>query len=1239
MSRRILSLLMLLATFNSVAQSFIFSDSIAKENLKMLWTDYNESFETPLLYVATFPLKCELSGIEASFVQCMFRNVEQQEQKYARFVDIDTIIKVESNVVYTKKRPFVQICFSPFVYDANGKLMVLSYFEIEIRGRQVPSMRFSNNAESSGSLLSSGNWFKIKVDTTGVYKLTYADLRKIGIENPQSTRVFTYGGEQLPECCSDDVLDDLNEIPICRGDGEDAECIVFYVQGPTVLKYDASSKSYLHKKHDYSDYTYLFLTSDFGMGKEIHSVDYENLLEDVSIDSYDSYKYYEKDKVNLVKSGRRWYDSKLQTNVADSVAFYFPYVDKSSPIVGVACMAGRKSNGMSAYFKFGYDGNTIGTSIVNDCYTNCIYAEYKECNLNFFAKSSRLGITYKYVSSDASSEGYIDKICLTAREKLVYNKSQLFFRDSRNVDFEIAKYKLDNNGANPIIWDVTDPLAPQKVKVSTNVSQTTFLIKNDGRLRDFVAFEPINLKHPIVDGPDLGRIDNQDLHGSETPDMVIVYHPDFLSQAEELAEFHEKCDGFNVQIVTQQQIFNEFSGGMPDVSAIRNYAKMLYDRNGRFKYLLLFGDGTFDNKNVLGEKGRYVLTYQSEESESQNNSFVCDDFFAILDDGECGLDGTMDIGVGRLPASTVEEAQDLVDKIKSYVLNPNYGSWRNYISFIADDEEDGSFVTDAERLCSIIEANSPECNVYKIYLDAYTQVSGSSGAMYPDVTSEIKKQLSSGTVIMEYIGHGNPSKIAHETIFKAQDATQLTNKNKLTFFITASCEVGRYDDPNQVSLGERLVKNPNGGAIASLTTTRVVYTSSNYELSKNVFQQKPGENVRLGDLVANAKNATGSVFERNKRSYVLLGDPALRLAHPCNNKVIVSRINGKSVENALSDTINAVDTVTLEGYLCDDSNNVLRKNGVLYSTVYDKANILSTNGNDESSPIISFVSYNSVLYQGKASITDGYFECTFIMPKDINFSYGLGRISLYAVVDSMDISGYSNSIVVGGVPDNVLISDFDGPQIELFMNDTNFVDGQIVGNSAMFIARLFDESGINTTGNGIGHDITIVLDGDTKNTLVLNNYYESYINQYQAGEVRFRLEDLAEGEHTLMFKAWDIYNNSADAEISFVVKNSNSAFVGNVYNYPNPASTDTYFVINHNQTESDLNVNIVIRDLAGRKIAAINARRGVGDTSPIHWTCQQNGKPLANGIYVYTAEISSSAGKSTKSGKMIISRQ
>jgi len=1235
------------AAFTANAQQFI-GGALSKEDLHELWSEQNERTGTPVQICLQSEIPYECQKLEAEWLSCSFRPISADEIPMTQFSKIDTYINICVNVVCAQHKSYAELIFSPFRLNNDGNIEVVDSFRISLRPISLRSRgRLLGAANKTNSLLSEGNWFKIKVDTSGVYKLTYNELRDLGVENPENTRVFSYGGKQLSFYNNDSDFDDLNEIPTLKYLGNDGifnkdDYLVFYAQGPTILDYDADNKILMHKKHDYSDFIYLFLTSDLGAGMSFEEADKVEGVSSVTTSESDSYQYIEKEEIQLVSSGRRWYGNRVHTNMQDSVLFSFSELAKDEAVRCYVAVAGRKSAGSTASFQFSYRKNGLATLNITKNYTSYAYAQYCDKIFEFVPKSPEIYVGYSYVSNNSVSEGYIDKICVMARTKLKYSKNrQLHFRDVRTKEYDNIGFNMAVASGDPTVLDITNPLNPKLIDAKLDNGQLSFIAANDGSVREFVAFESGNLLSPITIGSDVGKVGNQNLHGQTTPVLVIVSDPDFIEAANDLAEMHRNQDGMHVEVVTQQQIFNEFSGGTPDVSAIRNYARMLYRRNDGFKYLLLLGDGTYDNKNILGLGGNHILTYQSELGESGDDTYVSDDFFGLLDDDEGEMYGYLDIGVGRLPANNATEAQQMVDKIKRYTSMKDVGGWRNSVTIISDDADkqaDAEFVLDAEKLCETISNVSPEYNISKIYMDAFGRVSGASGDKYPDATEAIKKQFAKGTVIINYIGHGNPRKWTNEGIFQFNDVKALRNIDRLPFVITASCEIGRFDDHNLTSLGEYLLLNANGGAVAALVTTRVVYHPRNHQLCNNFFSQKPDADTRLGDLVLRAKNATGDKNEKNKRNFVLLGDPALKLVHPSSNQAYVTHINGKNVGNTVSDTIHAIDTVTISGYIGDSEGNLLADNGILYPTVFDKATIQTTNG-IQYAPIINFETYNNILYRGKTSVTDGYFNFSFIMPKDINYSYGLGKISLYAVIDNEEAAGYSNNLLIGGTPENVTISDFDGPEIELFVNDTFFVEGGITNNNPTVIARIWDASGINTTGNGIGHNITAVIDEDLSTEMILNDLYESDIDSYNSGIVSFNLSDLSEGWHTLTFKAWDIYNNSNEATISFKVADEASSALSRVRCYPNPVSDGVWFVADHNQTYCAIDITIKVYDTAGKKVAQLAAKQEPQLHQPIYWDTRCGGKPLESGLYIYTVDISGANGKSSKSGKMIIVRQ
>jgi hypothetical protein len=1240
------------------AQPKLITGSISKEELGSMWGEPNKLFQIPLVYVTRIGLDENCVNITTNFKELTYRQLNGDEDSLIQFWAPSSEIKIDYELVTEKKRQKALLKFSPFrLNPITSKIEVVETFSIEVSENTQKLKSAQDQTYATESLLKSGNWFKIKIDTTGVFRLTYDDLKKIGLSNPENTRVFSYGGRQLSFWNNKPSFDDLNEIPTEIFMGNDnsfnaGDYIIFYAEGAVTLNYDTKNKFFIHKQHDYSKFIYLFLTCDLGKGLQINTIE-NNQSPDYTSTSFDAIKYYELDKVNLVRSGRRWYDEKRADGFRDSVLFYFPNIVQGEKITGSIAIAGRKAPGVqSTYFNFKYHNNNVSNIAITNSYAEYIYATYYNQVISFTpTDQNNIYISYIFNSASSLSEGYLDYICLNARQNLVYNTShQLLFRDSRIPVSSNARYIISNNGHSIQVWDISTPTKPSKVITNAEGNTTSFNFWNDQEIKEFVAFDESVLLKPIIEGDDLGLVTNQNIHAQPTADLVIVSNVKFLKEAEELAELHRQKDNLTVSVFTPQQLYNEFSGGTPDVSAIRNYMRMLYKRSDVElpRYLLLFGDGSYDNKDILGFGSNLILTYQSESAEAEATSFVSDDFFGMLDDNEGETTGALDIGIGRFPVQTEEEAKVMVEKVKTYMSAKSMGDWRNTVTLIADDET--SFVNNSEKLIKQISGLNDNFNFDKIYLDAYKQVSISSGERFPDVTEAINEQIDRGTLLIEYIGHGNPRLLAHEEILTVQDVKTWTNYNKLTFFITASCEVGRFDDHDRISLGEWILLNPTGGGIAAFTTTRVTYDDSNYGLCKNLYDEAFNKNNRIGDFILYAKNNAYHITPDD--NFLLLGDPALKLAVPQNN-IVVSEINdsplaGETNEylsntetNGLkassNDAINALDTVTVKGYIVDETGNMIEKNGILQISVYDKPVTITSNGYDMTPK--QFEVQNSILYKGKDSIENGYFDFSFIVPKDINYSFGNGKISLYASIDSADGAGFTRQFMIGGTS-NTSIADWDGPEINLFMNDENFINGGVTDENPVLLAQLIDESGINTTGNGIGHNITAILDNNQDNVLILNNYYEGYINTYKSGEVRFPLSGLKAGEHSLIFKAWDIYNNSSEAKINFTVYGENTVAIENLHNYPNPFYDETFFAFEHNQSDIELEIEIDIYDLMGKCVARLVSSQSSNSFAiePIRWTgITEGGDKLAKGLYIYRARLTTSNGlENIKSSKLMI---
>jgi hypothetical protein len=766
-------------------------------------------------------------------------------------------------------------------------------------------------------------------------------------------------------------------------------------------------------------------------------------------------------------------------------------------------------------------------------------------------------------------------------------------------------------------------------------------------LREFVAFDMnTTFPKPVLEGPDVGRVSNQDIHGAESAGYIIVSHPDFIDQARVLATYRHDHDGLDTLVLTPQQVYNEFSSGTPDVAAIRNMVRMFYekamDETEMPRYLLLFGDGSYDNKSDDSRNTNYILTYQSPNSLSPVSSFVTDDFFGLLDEIEGGSGGMLDIGVGRFPVKSRAEAQEVVEKTISYSGPESMGDWRNTICFIGDDEDYNTHMTQADDLARTVESERPGFIINKIYLDAYQQVTTSSGARYPDVNAAINQRINKGALIINYTGHGGENGLAHERILEINDIVTWDNTNKYPLFITATCEFSRFDDWEHTSAGEYVFLNPGGGGVALLSTTRLVYSGPNHMLNEQFYNYvfKKDENqeyLRLGDIIRLTKNNAGTGI--NKRSFALLGDPAVILNYP-KYKISVTSINGIPFSEGY-DTIHALEKVTVTGIIEDDAGNLFNSyNGTLYPAVFDKISKITTLANDGGTPF-NYNVRNRILYKGKASITGGTFTFDFIVPKDISYNYGPGKINFYGHDAVTDANGSFEDIIIGGSSDS-LANDTEGPSMKIFLNDDNFVFGGTTDEDPQILVYVNDSSGINTIGTGIGHDLTAVLDNQSDSPIVLNDYYEADKDSYQSGKIMYQLKSLEDGPHKLTVKVWDVYNNSSEDYTEFIVASSEEFILKHLLNYPNPFTTHTSFYFEHNQPGTELDILIQIFTVSGKLVKTIEMQQTATGyrCGPIDWDGLDDfGSRIGRGVYIYRLKVRTTTGQSIeKFEKLVILR-
>lgn len=1206
-------------------------------------------------------------GINEGIDSIKLSNLNYSQLPYNEFLKISNL-ELPDSVVYfheilkSNGTNHLTLFISPY-FIKGGITYQIDDFNFYFKKSPNENNKLKGKIYSDNSVLANGDFYKVKISSSGIYKITGSDLQAMGfsISNLATGRIKIYGngGGMLPEPNSAFTFDDLQENAIeihdinNNGLFESSDYLLFYGKGPHAWNYNYLDGKFSHKHNLYDGYAYYFVNIGDNDGLRLGSTTGSTSNPNVFINDFIELKYYENDSLNNKGTGKRWYGEEYDIETSHNFKFSTTNALNTGFTYIKLAALGRSSASSAITVNANGISNTLQFSAIPMTYdTDFGHYTYTEFQV---PASNSTNISTSYNKPTSSSEAWLDYIEVMTARKLQVSESQMHFRNSQYLATgNIAEFTV-TNGANSKIWEITDWTKPQEIKFNINGADAKFILESDS-LREFILFS-----NSYLTVTNVGKVENQNLHSITQADYVICYNKIFKAYAEELAEYHRDKNFLNVVTVDQEQLFNEFSSGAKDVTALRNFMKMLYDRaNGgttRPKYLLLFGDASYDYKDRIESNTNIVMTFESDNSESPAYSYASDDYFGLLDDTEGNnCYGGLDVGIGRFPVSTTEQARQMLDKL--YVYNSvntstnnqscqtgtsksAFRDWRNTVCFIGDDEDSNTHIDQANDLADYVSKNYPVYNIDKIYLDAYVQETSPGGQSYPEAERDLMARFEKGALLINYTGHGGETKLAHEGLLEISDINNFSNIYNLPLFITATCEFSRYDDPKRVSAGELVWLNPNGGAINMLTTSRLTYSNSNFALNylimQKVFEQSNGEYYSVGDLMRMSKVAAGSLTVN--RNFILLGDPAQVLAYP-RKDIVLTEINSTPIAQ-FSDTINSLSTISMKGYISHFGQKDVDFNGFVYPTFFDKKQKLITLGNDPGSAPYTFDLQKNVIYKGKATVTNGDFEFTFIVPKDINYSYGYGKISLYATDLASDAKGYYDSVMVGGSSTNI-IDDNDGPQISIYFNDKNFTSGGLTDENPVLIAYLSDENGINTTGNGIGHDIVATIDGQTSDNYTLNDYYLADEDTYKSGVVIYSLSNIAVGKHNLAMKAWDILNNSSTENIDFVVVNSNTLSITNLFNYPNPVNEFTNFVFEHNMTCSQMTVELEIFDVNGRIVNTLTKEiTEPGFTvneSDIKWEGDtENGDALPNGIYPYRIKITSELGQSvTKSGKIIL---
>ncbi len=1210
-----------------------------------------------------------LTNLSTSEISASFFDNEQ-----LALIEEDFRVEVES-VQSDEKHQQVVTVF-PF-RKTNGKIERLLSFEVQ-GANSFQEIKKNYYTYVDHSILAEGDIYKIAIAKDGVYKIDRSFLESLGIAvsglNPNSINIYGNGGTLLPEKNFVDKPDDLikNAIHI-QGESDGvfnaSDYILFYGKGPdtwTLAQDDGiGRKRWFHTKHYYSDSAYYFIKINDTEPLRI-STENNGWVANRTSDSFQDFLYVETDQYSPAKSGREFYGDLYDAVLSGTYTFSFPNVKTTLPASMDFNAIARTISGNSI-FNATVQGNVNSVSIgnVSDSPTSQV-ARAGRINTSFQPTNGNFNVSVSFNKGNADAKGWLDYICMNATQNLKMQGTQMRFRDTTSVglgnvtEFQISEQSYAVNE----IWDITNFTTPTRMTLSSSGTLTSFTTATE-KLKEFVAFAS-----SFYTPTPIGKVENQDIHAWVGTDLIIISSPVLLAVAEEIAAIH-KSQGQSVAVATPIQIFNEFSSGNPDVMAFRQLVKMQYDRaNGGKrapKNLLILGDGDYSrNKGLANHEGTNVLIFESNNSLSPTSSYVSDDYFVMISPMEDGNStGLLDCGIGRIPAGSLDEAYGYLGKIKSYLANNTsstggayclgdvqdspYGNWRNIVTFVADDQDGsgGAFeqvhLNSADALSKIVKTNHPEYDISKIYMDAFKQISTPGGERYIDGEKAIQQRIQSGSLLLTYIGHGGEKGWAHERILDLPTIEGFTNKYRLPVFLTATCELARYDDPEFKTAGERLVMNANGGAIAMLTTTRIVFSGENYEMDLAFFEHalhsEASELKTLGELNMLTKNGV-SIGNDSKPNFSLLGDPALTMVYPKLN-VQTTHINNIELAS-FTDTLKALDEVEFKGKVSDGNGNILSNfNGFIYPTVFDKESKVITLNNDqngEEGQFQEFNTFNKIIYRGKASVTNGEFSFKFMVPFDINYTVDSARVSYYTVSGNQDGHGYCNTFMIGSLNPNAQLNTV-GPKISLYLNDSTFVSGGSTNTTPIILAKLQDENGINTVGNGVGHNLTAIIDGNSSKPVVLNDYYESDMDTYTSGEVRYPLSTLSLGQHTLTVKAWDVFNNSNEETIQFVVAEDSKVALSHLLNYPNPFTTHTNFIYEHNQACQQLDARVQIFTVSGKLVKTIESTfyatgfRG----QDIPWDGKDDfGNAIGKGTYIYKLELRNEKGQRAESFQKLV---
>lgn len=1110
---------------------------------------------------------------------------------------------------------------------------------------------------AESSKLATGKWVKISVKESGIYQITADDVRKWGLGSDLSQiHVFGYGGAPLSETMlADNYADDLPQMPVVRS----ADRILFYAQGPLTWIWKSNQLKHLQVQHPYALTGSYFVTNDSRFS-DITPVQASNSPTGAVVNTYVERLYHEQEIINPGETGRIFLGESFLSEKSQTFKFSLDGLVSGSNVTVLSMFAAKNDNASSTV-SYSYN-NTKLPELDNDLIyvaeSEDYYLTTSESSIKSFTLdgTNDLNYTVSYSCPSTSKLARLDYITVNYERELALRNGSLCFglQDARPS----SRYRLSQCDSTTRVWDVTAPFAPVQLNGEKGEGTLTFSPASSGR-REFVAFdESGTYAHPEL----LGEVGNQDIHGEPTPDMIILAPSAYLDQARRVAQLHEQYDHFRVLVLDHEKVFNEFSSGTQDIMAYRRLCKMFYDRGlsddgHKLGYLLLMGSGSYNNR-LIGtgtEALQYprLLTWQSEKSRDDTHSISTDDYLGILADGSSrGSNDEMSIAVGRMIVKSVSEARTVVNKLVKYVTAPIYGSWKNQVLMVADDENKGAHMTQSMQMIDNARDNGGNDAVFNyVFIDAFNAVSVGGSRNYPDARSKMFTALNEGVLWWNYIGHASTQNWTGEGLLMRSDVeTQLFYK-RLPVLYAATCEFTCFDN-SVLSSGEHIFLNANGGAIAVICPARKAFILENGRLSESmgkfVFSRdNQGKPRRIGDILRLAKNNVRSAIEDdNKRRFYLFGDPAMRLAYaPYTARV--EAINGQPVDPNNMPVFKAREQVEFSGTIVGGDGELMPNfNGAIVSTLFGPEQTVTTHGYGGSEGVaVNYEDRPDRLAINVDTVEGGRFTVRVIIPNEVNDEYGNYRpalINLYAYDsrDSLEAMGSNSNFYIYGYADEE-VTDTIGPKIiTMGLNTEQFVDGSDINDSPLLLATVSDESGVNFSSVGIGHSMTLTLDGTNSFNDVTSYYTPMFTQQGTMGSISYQFNALAQGPHTLRLRVWDVYSNMSEKTISFNVVKGLAPEIADIYCAANPASVETSFYVRHNRPDAVVSVTIEVFDLMGRRVWSTtqSGRSDMYTSTPVTWDLTDlSGRRVPRGIYVYRATITTDGIKeATKAKKLAV---